>query len=131
MVMLVFHTPDSGIMYLKIVSWETCTYLCRRLNNLACTDLLSQVYGWGRGEHGRLGFGDDKSSKMFPQRVQLLVGEEIVQVILTNLLIHFNTLNVNELLFDSYELFRTYHHHQSIVGAGYMNFRYMNFVSPL
>ncbi|KAL8044827.1 hypothetical protein ABFX02_08G071600 [Erythranthe guttata] len=39
-----------------------------------------EVYGWGRGEHGRLGFGDDKSSKMVPQRVQLLVGEEIVQV---------------------------------------------------
>lgn len=38
------------------------------------------MYGWGRGEHGRLGFGDDKSSKMVPQRVQLLVGEEIVQV---------------------------------------------------
>ncbi|KAK3035227.1 hypothetical protein RJ639_033861 [Escallonia herrerae] len=41
---------------------------------------VPQVYGWGRGEHGRLGFGDDKSSKMVPQRVQLLVGEEIVQV---------------------------------------------------
>lgn len=39
-----------------------------------------EVYGWGRGEHGRLGFGDDKSSKMVPQRVQLLVGEEIVQI---------------------------------------------------
>lgn len=39
-----------------------------------------EVYGWGRGEHGRLGFGDDKSSKMVPQRVQLLVGEEVVQV---------------------------------------------------
>ncbi|RHN50429.1 putative regulator of chromosome condensation 1/beta-lactamase-inhibitor protein II [Medicago truncatula] len=38
------------------------------------------VYGWGRGEHGRLGFGDsDKSSKMLPQRVQLLAGEDIVQ----------------------------------------------------
>jgi alpha-tubulin suppressor-like RCC1 family protein len=41
-----------------------------------------QVYGWGRGEHGRLGFGDsDKSSKMLPQRVQLLAGEDIVQVL--------------------------------------------------
>ncbi|XP_073037085.1 ultraviolet-B receptor UVR8-like isoform X1 [Primulina eburnea] len=40
-----------------------------------------EVYGWGRGEHGRLGFGDDKSSKMVPQRVQLLVGEDIVQVL--------------------------------------------------
>ncbi|OVA20449.1 Regulator of chromosome condensation [Macleaya cordata] len=39
-----------------------------------------EVYGWGRGEHGRLGFGDDKSSKMVPQRVQLLVGEDIIQV---------------------------------------------------
>ncbi|KAL5995732.1 hypothetical protein ACLOJK_025801 [Asimina triloba] len=38
-----------------------------------------EVYAWGRGEHGRLGFGDDKSSKMVPQRVQLLVGEDIVQ----------------------------------------------------
>jgi len=42
------------------------------------------VYGWGRGEHGRLGFGDnDKSSKMVPQRVNLLVGEDIVQVLST------------------------------------------------
>lgn len=41
-----------------------------------------QVYGWGRGEHGRLGFGDnDKSSKMLPQRVHLLAGEHIVQVL--------------------------------------------------
>ncbi|KAG5623552.1 hypothetical protein H5410_008770 [Solanum commersonii] len=38
-----------------------------------------EVYGWGRGEHGRLGFGDDKSSKMVPQKVQLLAGENIVQ----------------------------------------------------
>jgi len=43
---------------------------------------LFQVYGWGRGEHGRLGFGDsDKSSKMVPQKVQLLAGEDIVQVL--------------------------------------------------
>lgn len=39
-----------------------------------------EVYAWGRGEHGRLGFGDDKSSKMVPQKVQLLAGETIVQV---------------------------------------------------
>lgn len=40
------------------------------------------MYGWGRGEHGRLGFGDnDKSSKMVPQRVNLLAGEDIVQVL--------------------------------------------------
>ena len=45
---------------------------------------LLQVYGWGRGEHGRLGFGDnDKSSKMVPQRVNLLAGEDIVQVLST------------------------------------------------
>ena len=42
--------------------------------------VAQQVYGWGRGEHGRLGFGDDKSSKMVPQQVQLLAGEDIVQV---------------------------------------------------
>ncbi|GMH20674.1 hypothetical protein Nepgr_022515 [Nepenthes gracilis] len=39
-----------------------------------------EVYGWGRGEHGRLGLGDDKSSKMEPQKLQLLAGEDIVQV---------------------------------------------------
>lgn len=39
-----------------------------------------EVYAWGRGEHGRLGFGEDKSSKMVPQRVQLLVGKTILQV---------------------------------------------------
>lgn len=42
---------------------------------------ILQVYGWGRGEHGRLGFGDnDKSSKMVPQKVHLLAGKKIVQV---------------------------------------------------
>ncbi|KAI4366753.1 hypothetical protein MLD38_022588 [Melastoma candidum] len=40
-----------------------------------------EVFGWGRGEHGRLGFGDnDKSSKMVPQKVHLLAGEDTVQV---------------------------------------------------
>jgi alpha-tubulin suppressor-like RCC1 family protein len=39
------------------------------------------VYAWGRGEHGRLGFGDDKSSRMVPLKVELLAGEDIVQVI--------------------------------------------------
>ncbi|KAL5719895.1 hypothetical protein ACHQM5_012622 [Ranunculus cassubicifolius] len=42
-----------------------------------------EVYGWGRGEHGRLGFGDDKSSKMVPQKVQLLIDEDIIQVLKT------------------------------------------------
>ncbi|XP_026419725.1 uncharacterized protein LOC113315675 isoform X2 [Papaver somniferum] len=36
------------------------------------------VCGWGREEHGRLGFGDDKSSEMVPQRVQFLIGEHTV-----------------------------------------------------
>ncbi|KAH9298425.1 hypothetical protein KI387_030107, partial [Taxus chinensis] len=40
----------------------------------------AEVYAWGRGEHGRLGFGDDKSSKMVPQKVHHLAGETIVQV---------------------------------------------------
>lgn len=41
-----------------------------------------EVYGWGRGEHGRLGFGDnDKSSKMVPQKVNLLAEEDIIQVL--------------------------------------------------
>ncbi|KAG7033257.1 Ultraviolet-B receptor UVR8, partial [Cucurbita argyrosperma subsp. argyrosperma] len=49
-------------------------------HSTALTD-SGEVYGWGRGEHGRLGFGDnDKSSKMVPQKVQLLSGEDIVQV---------------------------------------------------
>ncbi|KAI5072492.1 hypothetical protein GOP47_0012598 [Adiantum capillus-veneris] len=39
-----------------------------------------EVYAWGRGEHGRLGFGDDKSSKMVPQKVSLFAEETIVQV---------------------------------------------------
>lgn len=39
------------------------------------------MYAWGRGEHGRLGFGDDKSSRMVPLKVELLAGEDIVQVI--------------------------------------------------
>eukprot|EP00252_Welwitschia_mirabilis_P008229 TRINITY_DN1997_c0_g1_i1.p1 TRINITY_DN1997_c0_g1~~TRINITY_DN1997_c0_g1_i1.p1 ORF type:complete len:395 (-),score=50.19 TRINITY_DN1997_c0_g1_i1:384-1568(-) len=40
----------------------------------------AEVYAWGRGEHGRLGFGEDKSSKMVPQKVQLLAGETMAQV---------------------------------------------------
>ncbi|GJN03583.1 hypothetical protein PR202_ga21045 [Eleusine coracana subsp. coracana] len=39
-----------------------------------------EVYAWGRGEHGRLGFGDDKSSHMVPLKVEALAGEDIVQV---------------------------------------------------
>ncbi|BBN20285.1 hypothetical protein MPTK1_8g17940 [Marchantia polymorpha subsp. ruderalis] len=39
-----------------------------------------EVYGWGRGEHGRLGFGDDKSSKMVPAQVNLLEDEFIIQI---------------------------------------------------
>ncbi|KAH7283143.1 hypothetical protein KP509_35G063600 [Ceratopteris richardii] len=39
-----------------------------------------EVYAWGRGEHGRLGFGDDKSSKMVPQKIEQLSGEKIIQV---------------------------------------------------
>ena len=42
------------------------------------------MYAWGRGEHGRLGFGDDKSSHMVPLKVELLAGEDIVQVIHLN-----------------------------------------------
>ncbi|KAI3945464.1 hypothetical protein MKW92_048793 [Papaver armeniacum] len=38
------------------------------------------VCGWGREEHGRLGFGDDKSSEMVPQTVQFLIGEHTVEV---------------------------------------------------
>ncbi|KMZ73994.1 Regulator of chromosome condensation (RCC1) family protein [Zostera marina] len=45
----------------------------------ALTD-KGEVYAWGRGEHGRLGFGDDKSSKMVPQKVQFLQGENVIQV---------------------------------------------------
>ncbi|CAA7395704.1 unnamed protein product [Spirodela intermedia] len=48
-------------------------------HSTALTD-QGEVYAWGRGEHGRLGFGDDKSSKMVPQKVQLLDGESIAQV---------------------------------------------------
>ncbi|KAL2610465.1 hypothetical protein R1flu_029038 [Riccia fluitans] len=39
-----------------------------------------EVYGWGRGEHGRLGFGDDKSSKMVPAPVDVLAGESVIQI---------------------------------------------------
>ncbi|KAL0720037.1 hypothetical protein Bca4012_069361 [Brassica carinata] len=49
-------------------------------HSTALTD-KGEVYGWGRGEHGRLGFGDnDKSSKMVPQKVILLADEDIIQV---------------------------------------------------
>ncbi|XP_072992581.1 ultraviolet-B receptor UVR8-like [Typha latifolia] len=48
-------------------------------HSTALTD-EGEVYAWGRGEHGRLGFGDDKSSKMVPQKVQLLAGQDVIQV---------------------------------------------------
>lgn len=51
-------------------------------NKLAVSIISMQVYQWGRGENGRLGFGDnDKSCKMLPQKVHLLAGENIVQVL--------------------------------------------------
>ncbi|KAI3961085.1 hypothetical protein MKW92_003047 [Papaver armeniacum] len=51
----------------------------KRLNKVIYAD-SEMVYGWGREEHGMLGFGDDNSSKMVPQRVQFLVGEHTVEV---------------------------------------------------
>ncbi|KAI3897198.1 hypothetical protein MKX03_032389 [Papaver bracteatum] len=42
--------------------------------------LSLQVCGWGGEEHGRLGFGDDKSSEMVPHRVQFLIGGHTVEV---------------------------------------------------
>ena len=60
------------------------------------------MYGWGRGEHGRLGFGDnDKSSKMVPQRVNLLAGEDIVQVLHLAFLVKqvFSTFYLNFSIF--------------------------------
>ncbi|GAA0141368.1 ubiquitin-protein ligase [Lithospermum erythrorhizon] len=48
-------------------------------HSAALTD-EGEVFCWGRGEHGRLGFGDDKSSKMVAQKVQLLDREDIVQI---------------------------------------------------
>ncbi|CAI5458246.1 unnamed protein product [Closterium sp. Yama58-4] len=38
-----------------------------------------QVWAWGRGEHGRMGFGDDKTIKAVPTVVTLLAGETVVQ----------------------------------------------------
>ncbi|KAI3917425.1 hypothetical protein MKW92_010619 [Papaver armeniacum] len=57
-----------------------------RLNEDVSADVSEQrvpdtkmVYGWGREEHGRLGFGDDKSSKMVPQTVNFLIGEHLMK----------------------------------------------------
>ncbi|XP_076926489.1 ultraviolet-B receptor UVR8-like [Bidens hawaiensis] len=66
--------PVQGLSGLKLVDVAAGGW-----HSTALTD-EGEVYGWGRGEHGRLGFGDDKSSKMVPQQVQLLAGEDIVQV---------------------------------------------------
>ncbi|GJP30282.1 hypothetical protein CLOM_g446 [Closterium sp. NIES-68] len=38
-----------------------------------------QVWAWGRGEHGRMGFGEDKTIKAVPTVVSLLAGETVVQ----------------------------------------------------
>ncbi|CAI5996915.1 unnamed protein product [Closterium sp. NIES-65] len=37
------------------------------------------VWAWGRGEHGRMGFGEDKTIKAVPTVVTLLAGETVVQ----------------------------------------------------
>lgn len=66
--------PVQGLSDLTLVDIAAGGWHSTALTN------KGEVYGWGRGEHGRLGFGDDKSSKMVPQRVQLLVGEHIIQV---------------------------------------------------
>ncbi|XP_076883430.1 ultraviolet-B receptor UVR8-like [Bidens hawaiensis] len=66
--------PVQGLSGLKLVDVAAGGW-----HSTALTD-EGEVYRWGRGEHGRLGFGDDKSSKMVPQQVQLLAGEDIVQV---------------------------------------------------
>ncbi|RVW44828.1 putative E3 ubiquitin-protein ligase HERC4 [Vitis vinifera] len=66
-------TDDGGVSIMLV------GYLILIVKAL-CHDFTFEVYGWGRGEHGRLGFGDDKSSKMVPQKVQLLVEENIVQI---------------------------------------------------
>ncbi|XP_043693082.1 ultraviolet-B receptor UVR8-like [Telopea speciosissima] len=66
--------PVQGIYGLTLVDIAAGGWHSTALTN------QGEVYAWGRGEHGRLGFGDDKSSKMVPQKVQLLVGEDIVQV---------------------------------------------------
>lgn len=58
------------------------------------------MYGWGRGEHGRLGFGDnDKSSKMVPQKVNLLDEEDIIQVVKA---LKFNDLEISLLCSRGY-----------------------------
>lgn len=51
-----------------------------------CCLLLPQVWAWGRGEHGRLGFGEDKTIKAVPHLVMLLEGETIVQVRVSKIL---------------------------------------------
>ncbi|KAJ6796766.1 ultraviolet-B receptor UVR8-like [Iris pallida] len=67
--------PVQGLSGLKLVDIAAGGW-----HSTALSD-EGEVYAWGRGEHGRLGFGDnDKSSKMVPQKVNLLVGEDIVQV---------------------------------------------------
>ncbi|KAI7741577.1 hypothetical protein M8C21_019854 [Ambrosia artemisiifolia] len=66
--------PVQGLSDVKLVDVAAGGW-----HSTALTD-EGEVYGWGRGEHGRLGFGDDKSSKMVPQQVQLLAGEDIIQV---------------------------------------------------
>ncbi|CAL9170318.1 unnamed protein product [Musa hybrid cultivar] len=66
--------PVQGLSGLTLVDIAAGGWHSTALTN------VGEVYAWGRGEHGRLGFGDDKSSKMVPQKVQLLVGEDIVQI---------------------------------------------------
>ncbi|KAM7280161.1 hypothetical protein ACFE04_007295 [Oxalis oulophora] len=67
--------PVQGLSGLTVVDIAAGGWHSTALTN------EGEVYGWGRGEHGRLGFGDnDKSSKMLPQKVNLLAGKDIVQI---------------------------------------------------
>lgn len=53
---------------------------CFFLLFLPCWVVTVQLWAWGRGEHGRLGLGEDKASKMTPVQVLPLADETIVQV---------------------------------------------------
>ncbi|TQD83910.1 hypothetical protein C1H46_030522 [Malus baccata] len=74
-----YSLPPPFLLHGLPLKWRF-KFINNQLRSM-CYSSNIPVYGWGRGEHGRLGFGDnDKSSKMVPQKVHLLAGEDIVQV---------------------------------------------------
>lgn len=60
-----------------------------RVQAVSASGVISAAIGydgslwvWGKSKHGQLGLGEDITEALLPARVEALVGEEIVKVVL-------------------------------------------------